>query len=88
MVAGGNTWSSGVDHVDEPAEHDRVFIGGNYGKRKIQQKKIHTDGRSKEVCSTAETHGIHLPMLRRHSIGGSLRWIDKGRVPCQRYESI
>lgn len=26
MVAGGNTGDGGVDHVDEPAEHDRVFI--------------------------------------------------------------
>ena len=28
MVAGGSTGSSGVDHTDEPAEHNRIFIGG------------------------------------------------------------
>ena len=71
MVAGADTGNGGIHHIYESAQHDRVFIGGNYGKRKIQQKKIHADGRSKEVRSTDETHGIHLSMLRRNCIGGS-----------------
>lgn len=71
MVAGADTGNGGIHHIYESAQHDRVFIGGNYDKRKIQQKKIHADGRSKEVCSTAETCGVHVSMLRRNSIGGS-----------------
>mgnify|MGYP004484681911 CR=1 FL=1 len=71
MVAGADTGNGSIHHIYESAKHDRVFIGGNYGKRKIQQKKIHADGRSKEVCSTAEAHGIQMPLLRRNSIGGS-----------------
>lgn len=88
VVAGADTGNGGIHHIYESAQHDRVFIGGNYGKRKIQQKKIHADGRSKEVRSTDETHGIQMPLLRRNSIGSHRRRSDKGRMPCQRHESM
>ena len=88
MVAGADTGNGGIHPIYESAQHDRVFIGGNYGKRKIQQKKIHADGRSKEVRSTDETHGIQMPLLRRNSIGSHRRRSDKGRMPCHRNESI
>lgn len=35
MVAGADTGNGGIHHIYESAKHDRVFIGGNYGKRKI-----------------------------------------------------
>ena len=35
VVAGADTGNGGIHHIYESAKHDRVFIGGNYGKRKI-----------------------------------------------------
>lgn len=88
MVAGADTGNGSIHHIDESAQHDRVFIGGNYDKRKIQQKKIHADGRSKEVCSTAETCGVHVSMLRRNGVSSHRKRSDKGRMSRHRNESV
>lgn len=88
MVAGADTGNGGIHHIYESAQHDRVFIGGNYGKRKIQQKKIHADGESEEACTASEAYRIQMSMLRRNGVSSHRKRSDKGRMSRHRNESV